>query len=830
MKKPSSIPEETMDLIPVNFLFLTGIKKKIFRNVRLTGSWDRNGNYSSAWTEADMIPGSGEDGCTAFNATIHLAPGEAGTTFSWGLLFDGPSGNAVWGVPTEVHDTNSTLRTRNFVLQPLAAAANGPVQEERYYLTDSRHFGAQKIFPAGSKSPALQFSVWAPNAIAVNVVFGSWQNGYIDDNGGGIDPAMPVVPLRNNGSGIWKSDVTTSPRLSDFLAFDHAPYMFRIRRANGTIAYRTDIYSRCQIGAGAFDPAGAPYTGTIAELNGRVSCSVVIDPDTVTSKLKPVEWPADKALLIPESQFWKDEFDPKHPLPARIEDLVIYELHIASLGFGRPTPGDFADAIAFLDSQLIPLGVNAVELLPVADSAGNNEWGYGNTHYFAVEFRTGGRDHLKHFVRACHQRGIAVILDVVYNHFNPNRERAEGHYDSDAPNDDIYLWYEGLPGQYQNPDDGYLYNGSTDCVPRYWEEYVRKMFVSSAAMLSEEFHVDGFRVDLTQAMHADCRLNATHELVPSANAFGGKLLREWTRTLKAIRPSLFLIAEEHEDRVQITQPADSGGFGFDATWFVDIYHNTVGVAADNWAGLVARAGIGNDDPLRFDWLSGSLGWTGNKTISYHISHDECGNSGSDAQNPDLRSHRTMVQAVHGVQYVASNREYAEARSRFAFGMAALSAGAPMFFMAEEIGALQDYKYNDFLNRREDIAGARLGSGAHLFRFYSDLIAFRKTSTALRSLDIAILDRREAERIIVFRRMSDQEDLLIFATLSNRPYSNGYWVYASDLPDAAWREVFNSDSQFYGGDNVGNNGGQVLSHGGYIGPVVPAKGFVVLRRI
>src|ERR1035441_2000844 len=115
-----------------------------------------------------------------------------------------------------------------------------------------------------------------------------------------------------------------------------------------------------------------------------------------------------------------------------------------------------------------------------------------------------------------------------------------------------------------------LYNGSTDCVPRYWEEYVRKMFVSSAAMLNEEFHVDGFRVDLTQAMHADCRLNSTHELVPSANAFGGKLLREWTRTLKAVGPSLFLIAEEHKARVQITQPVDSGGFGFDATWFVDM--------------------------------------------------------------------------------------------------------------------------------------------------------------------------------------------------------------------------------------------------------------------
>jgi len=776
-----------------------------------------------------MTPCRTEDGCPAFEATVHFDPAGVARTFSWGVFLDGPAGTGNWGIPTEIHDANSTLRTRSFVLQP-SGHIGSPSQEERYWLIDSRRIGAQKFFTALGEMPALRFSVWAPNALSVEVVFGSWTTGYIDNAGGGIDPAMPVVALRPIGDGIWESNLRESPKLSDFRLFDHAPYMFRIRKPNGVTAYRTDIFSRCQIGAGSFDPGGAPYNGTIAELNGRVSCSVVIDPDTVTSTLKPVQWPADKALLIPAEEFWAGEFDPMRPLPKRLEDLVIYELHVASLGFGKPTPGDFADAIDLLDSYLVPLGVNAVELMPVADSDGSNEWGYGNTHYFAVEFRTGGRDHLKHFVRACHQRGIAVLLDVVYNHFSPNRERSEGHYDSDALNDDIYLWYEGLPSQYgDNPEGGYLDNGSTDRVPRYWEEHVRKMFVSSAAILVDEFHVDGFRVDLTQAMHADCRLIATGQLLASANAFGGKLLREWTRTLKALRPSVFLIAEEHEDRIQITEALDAG-FGFDLTWFVDIYHNTVGVAADSWAGVVARAGVGGDGPLRFDWLAGSQAWTGNKTVSYHISHDECGNSGSGDPNPDLRSHRTMVQAVHGVQFVNSSRPFAEARSRFAFGMAACSAGTLMFFMAEEVGALQDYKYNDFLGRREDLAGLRRGSGANLFIFYQDLIAFRKTSTALRFGSINILHERQAERIIVFRRTSTDEDLLIFATLSNTPYTNGYWVYASGLPDAAWQEVFNSQSSRYGGDNTGNFGGRIPSRAGHIGPVVPANGFVILRRI
>ena len=84
----------------------------------------------------------------------------------------------------------------------------------------------------------------------------------------------------------------------------------------------------------------------------------------------------------------------------------------------------------------------------------------------------------------------------------------------------------------------------------------------------------------------------------------------------------------------------------------------------------------------------------------------------------------------------------------------------MFFMGEEKGALQDFKYNDFLGLREDLLGARNGSGAHLFRFYSDLIAFRKNSAAVRSKSIRILHHREPERMIAFRRTAAREDLLV----------------------------------------------------------------------
>src|SRR5262249_30718522 len=157
------------------------------------------------------------------------------------------------------------------------------------------------------------------------------------------------------------------------------------------------------------------------------------------------------------------------------------------------------------------------------------------------------------------------------------------------------------------------------------------------------------------AIHRDNVLHENGNGVPSANVFGAKFLREWARTLKMIRPSVFLIAEDHTGWDKVTQPPDSGGLGFDATWYAEFYHNLVGVANDDWASLVARAGIGSDGPLNMDALSGSLAWTGRHKVVYHMSHDEAGNSGKDDPDLDRHSHRTLVQAAHGASNLNKSR-------------------------------------------------------------------------------------------------------------------------------------------------------------------------------
>ncbi|MEW6162169.1 MAG: alpha-amylase family glycosyl hydrolase [Nitrospirota bacterium] len=806
-----------MAAIPVQFIYITGLKSNIFSNARLTGSWDTNGRYSDQWISLPMEPAIGDDGCPCFGATVEFDDSQIGSQFRWGVIIDAQLGTNLWGIPTELNDHASIERYRSFVLQPRGANP----QEERYYLTHCRRPGANKYYSPAKSQPGIRFAVWAPDAEKVEVVFGNQQTGYIADDGFGMDQSLPPVPMFRQEDGVWQTDETVSPELSDFSEFDHRPYMFRITKRGGKIAYRTDLYSRCQIGSGAWDPNGEHYSGDIKNLDGTKSCSVVIDPERVAKNFKEEVWP--EIEFITEEEFWQDEFTPGLPLPTRVEDLVIYELQVGAIWNGENRPGDLGDTIELLE-YLEDLGVNAVELLPMNEFEGWAQWGYGSSHFFAIEYSAGGRDQFKHFVKECHRHGLAVILDVVYNHYHHRAERAEWAYDSDAPEENIYYWYEGKASDYPNADGGYIDNMSTGYAPRFYEEMVRKMFISSAAVLVENFHIDGFRIDQTTSIHSYNVLHANGRPVSNVNIFGAKFLRELTRTLKLIKPTVILIAEDHSDWNMVTESLDTGGLGFDATWYANFYHHLIGDAGrrgPDFAKLILTAGYGQDQPLAMDYFAGALRWSGQKKIVYHESHDEAGNS--------EYSRRTIVTAVNSAPLVGETRRVAEARCRFAFGMSMLSAGTPLFLMGEEIGAQKDYKYNTFLQNREDLIGERQGEGRRLFRFYQDTIQFRLSHTGLRSHEIDIVHVHNDNRVIAFRRWDRTEELLIVASLNNHPFSSGYIIENLRSGDGLWREIFSSDSELYGGNNIGNLGSSIPSSNGSINVVIPANGFVVFIK-
>jgi 1,4-alpha-glucan branching enzyme len=556
-------------MVSIDFHYITGLAADLFEAAELHGGWDDAGHPSEQWSVQPMESFTADDGCPGFRATV-VFPAVASHTYDWGVRLR-RNGVWHWGITEELNNPNLSETICRFSLDP---NTRGPRQES-VRLNWSRHLGAQKVYRPGDAEARISFAVWAPHARDVAVVMADAWNGetgertldpaidpafcpvpaasvcscYIADDGSGAHPTWGPFPLQRYADGVWRSDLH-DPSLVSFARFLHAPYLFRITRDDGSIRYSTDLYSRCQAGFGTTRPQGA-WCGRTLDLDGSVSASVVKDPDVVCREFSEAVYPEQHWLSA--ADFWPDPAS-LPPRPRRVQELVIYELHVGALGGGRRAPhepGTLEDAIDYLD-HLAELGVNAVELLPMSESGGGGAgWGYATSHYFAIEYAGGGRDKYKHFIRECHRRGIAVILDVVFNHYHHDAPRAQWQVDSAAPERNIYYWYEGLPDDYPHFDSlvsperrghgGYIDNLSSGWAPRYWEPMVRRLFISSLLTLATEFHIDGFRFDQTTSIHAYNRRHADGEPVAAANRFGQKFLREACRALRLVQPKIMLM-------------------------------------------------------------------------------------------------------------------------------------------------------------------------------------------------------------------------------------------------------------------------------------------------
>ena len=846
-----------MAKIFVKFTYLTGVKEKLFTNARLHGNWDENGRCSDIWSITSMREITGEDGCPAFCLNVEFDAGQINQEFRWGVSFDTGSAKDVWGIMSEVNAAESRDQIRSF---RLSDTGSNEMQEINYYLNESRRLGAQKYYKAGADAPGIRFAVWAPNAQRVQTVMSYvWNDydfkrkpscdlnkrpaiqslprsdiagGYIADDGAGSHPDWGPFEMTRQEDEIWVSDVD-DPELADFAKFDHSPYMYKITKDNGSVVYRTDLYSRCQIGFGDYRPSGK-FLGNVGDLDGTISCSVIVDPDKITANFHEPIWP--EINWADQGEFWNS---PEHRaaanIPRRVEDLVIYELHVGALGFGKSSnkPGTLKNCLDFLD-YLSELGINTIELLPMSEFGGGvGGWGYATSHYFAIEYSGGGRDNYKWFVRECHERGIAVMLDVVYNHYNHNAERAEWMYDTNQHDKNCYYWYEGLPGDYPGFNNaveenrkgtgGYIDNMSTAWAPRYCEERVRKMFISSAVALIKEFNIDGLRVDQTTSIHAYNRLHADGREVGSANIFGQKLLRELTRTLKLVKPDIMIIAEDHSNWDMVITPIQKDGMGFDAVWYADFYHHLVGDTdkGSDYAKLIKTAGYGDDRPLAMNYFAAALNASGWQKVVYHESHDEAGNGkGTD---------RLVNVAVNGSALNGNTRRYAEARSRFAAGITLLSAGTPLFLFGDEVCAVKQFLYGKVMENREDYVGLKNGSGHASFEYYRTLINLRLSKQGLRSRNIEIIYVNNNDRLLAFRRWNDREEYLVISSLNNHHFTSPGYSINGNIGNGIWHEIFNSDSHQFGGDNIGNSNGDIVSRDGLFTCAVPANGVVVFER-
>jgi 1,4-alpha-glucan branching enzyme len=227
------------------------------------------------------------------------------------------------------------------------------------------------------------------------------------------------------------------------------------------------------------------------------------------------------------------------------------------------------------------------------------------------------------------------------------------------------------------------------------------------------------------------------------------------------------------------------------------------------------------------WFSGALADVGAGRVVYHESHDEAGNSSYVEGGERVYSARTIAVAVNNAVLIGDTRRYAEARARVAAGLTLMAPGTVMFFMGEEVGAWEPYRFDDFLQHRQDLPALRAGVGANLFRFYQDLIAARQSRPSVRSRNIDILYTHDANRVLAFRRWQGAEEVIVVASLNNASFG-AYRIQHASIGAAVWREVLNSDDQRYGGSGH-LNATPIDSTGGAISPQLPANSIVVLQR-
>lgn len=238
-------------------------------------------------------------------------------------------------------------------------------------------------------------------------------------------------------------------------------------------------------------------------------------------------------VVDPQAFQWTDEAWAPPPL----SHLVISESHIGTLTRG----GTFDSAIEALD-ELHETGFTAVELMPVASFPGRWNWGYDGAALFAPAEAYGGPEGLRRFVDAAHAKGLAVILDVVYNHFGPDGNYT-GMYSKQYLTDHYHTPW-GPAVNFDGPgSDG-----------------VRAFVIENLLHWTHEYHIDGFRLDATHAI-----FDASPEHILAAISAAAE---RWPR--HGYRP--YLTAESHENDVRYITPRDRGGFGFDAVWADDFHH------------------------------------------------------------------------------------------------------------------------------------------------------------------------------------------------------------------------------------------------------------------
>lgn len=447
-----------------------------------------------------------------------------------------------------------------------------------------------------------------------------------------------------------------------------------------------------------------------------------------------------------------------HDLPAW-NQVVIYELHVGTFGGrGEEGPGTFQDVIDKIP-YLQKLGVNAIEVLPPMEFPGDFSWGYNPSHPFALESRYGGADGFKALVHAAHENNIAVIVDVVYNHFGPS---------------DLSLWQ--FDGWSENDGGGiYFYNDWRsetpwgDTRPDYGRPEVRQYIRDNVMMWFEEYRVDGLRFDATAYMRSVRGDDDPANELPEA----WSLLQWLNEEIDGVNPNALTIAEDLRGNAYITKSTGEGGAGFSSQW------------DSEFSGEIRSVVISPDDAFRDmeqvrSALERRFDLDAFTRVVYTESHDEVANG--KARIPEE------------IQPGNVDNWFAKKRSSLAAALALTAPGIPMLFQGQEF--LEDRWFHD----KDPLEWERVERFEGLVTLYRDLIHLRRnadgTTAGLCGQEIDVYHVNNDDKIIAYRRWDRGgagDDVIVVVNMANRTHD----AYRLGFPSGGtWRLRLNSDADHY----------------------------------
>jgi len=449
-----------------------------------------------------------------------------------------------------------------------------------------------------------------------------------------------------------------------------------------------------------------------------------------------------------------------------LESMIFYELHV-----GTFTPEGTFTAIIPRLPELRELGINAIELMPIAQFPGDDHiqpdlayrnWGYDGVYPYAVQNSYGKAADLKQFVNACHENGIAVVLDVVYNHFGP-----EGNYMGQfAPY--FTKTYKTPWGNAMNFDDAY-------------SQGVRNYFIQNALYWLGEFHIDALRLDAIQAIYDLGAKHFLRELAEVVHNFSGG--GTWKR---------HLIAESDLNNPQVVRPPELGGYGIDAQWSDDFHHALHTLLTGDRLGYYQDFGKCADlakayqDTFVYDWR-----YAPHRNRFHGIS---CRDRPLSQFSVCIQNHDQIGNQMKGERL---SERISFAGLKLAAGAVLLSPYLPLLFMGEEYGETAPFIYFVSHSDPDLIQAVRAGrkkefepfhyaedppdpesaetflrckvnwelrhEGQHqvLWDWYRQLIHLRKTHPALLNFDRDSIEATsdEEKKVVVVRRWCESKEVI-----------------------------------------------------------------------